>query len=363
MRRTGKTSLFQLIAREIRADNRLFLDFENPLHKKYFEGDYDHIRHNLELLGLDLTRPSCIFLDEIQLVKNIPSVVKYLMDHYRIKFFLTGSASFYLKNLFSESLAGRKYIFELFPLSFNEFLRFKKLSYKVPSPLVTIDQITYDTLSPLYEEYCMFGGFPQVVLKTSVAEKKKSLEDIFTSFYRMEIVQLGDFRRNETIRDLTLLLLQRIGAKLDVQKISRETGISRPTLHNYLAFLEGTYFISAIKPFSRGRDTEIRKMPKLYVCDSGIANHFARLDPGTLFEQNVFQALRLRGSLHYYQKKSGAEIDFILNKEKAYEVKTTPGESDGRKLKILAKELHLKECAIVSRNLSTLSNLVYGFQL
>jgi len=66
-----------------------------------------------------------LFLDEIQNLKNLPSVAKYLIDHYQVKFFLTGSVSFYLKNLFSESLSGRKVLFELFPLNFQEFLRFR----------------------------------------------------------------------------------------------------------------------------------------------------------------------------------------------------------------------------------------------
>jgi predicted AAA+ superfamily ATPase len=66
-----------------------------------------------------------LVLDEIQYVPNVPSVVKYLYDSQQIKFILTGSRSYYLKHFFTESLAGRKIIFEMFPLSFGEFLTFK----------------------------------------------------------------------------------------------------------------------------------------------------------------------------------------------------------------------------------------------
>jgi len=59
---------------------------------------------------------------------------------------------------------------------------------------------------------------------------------------------------------------------------------------------------------------EIRKTPKVYLCDVGLVNRFARLDTGRLFEQSVFQNLQVKGELHYFQKKSGIEIDFILNK-------------------------------------------------
>ncbi len=133
MRRTGKTTLLNLIQGEIPSENKLFLDLENPLNRKYFEEEnYEKIRASFEFLGLDFNARTYIFLDEIQHVKNLPSIVKYFIDHYKAKFFLTGSASFYLKNLFTESLAGRKIIFELFPLTFREFLIFKKANFKMP---------------------------------------------------------------------------------------------------------------------------------------------------------------------------------------------------------------------------------------
>ena len=119
MRRVGKTTMLRQIMEEIKSENKVFLDMENPANRKYFEEDnYEKILNNLIFLGLNSGKRGYIFLDEIQFVKNIPSVVKYLSDHYKINFFLSGSLSFYLKNLFYESLAGRKYIFELFPLNF-----------------------------------------------------------------------------------------------------------------------------------------------------------------------------------------------------------------------------------------------------
>jgi len=51
------------------------------------------------------------------------------------------------------------------------------------------------------------------------------------------------------------------------------------------------------------------------MCDTGLANNFARLDEGHLFENSVFQNLRIRGALNYYQRKSGVEIDFVLDKK------------------------------------------------
>ena len=364
MRRTGKTTLLQFIYENINSKNKIFLDLENPLNRRYFEVDnYEQIKVSFEVIGIDFTQKAFIFLDEIQFVKILPSIVKYFADHYQVKFFLTGSASFYMKNLFTESLAGRKFIFELFPLSFKEFLTFKEVSLKIPNSSGDITRAIFDTLSPLYEEYMLFGGFPGVVLKSGAEEKRKALEDIFTSFFQQEVLQLGDFRKNEVLRNLMLLLMQRTGSKLDIQKISRELGVSRQTLNEYVAFLEGTYFIKIVRPFSRGRSAEIRKTPKVYICDTGLANYFARLDTGALFENSVFQNLRLRGELSYYQKKTGVEIDFILNKEKAYEVKTHPYQSDLKKLSGLAQELNVREFKIVSKNFSDMENILYGFMI
>jgi len=364
MRRTGKTTLLTYIYDQIDTKNKVYLDLENPLNRKYFEEEnYERIKTTFSGLGIDFTKKSFIFLDEIQLVKNLPSVVKYFIDHLDVKFFLTGSAIFYLKNLFTETLSGRKYIFELFPLTFTEFLKFKDSQLQIPQDSKDITRTLFETISSLYDEYIQFGGFPGVVLKSSIEEKKKALDEIFTSFYQLEVTQLGDFRKNELIRDLMILLMQRLGSKLDIQKISKELGISRPGLKEYISFLEGTYFIKLIKPYSKGKDTEIRKMPKLYLCDSGIANHFARLDLGILFENNIFQNIRLKGELNYYQRKSGTEVDFILNKNIAYEAKLRPDNSDALRLKKIATKLNLEEYSLISKNYVEMEHVIYGFQV
>jgi len=364
MRRTGKTTVLKYIYNQIKSKNKLFLDLENPLNRKYFEEkNYERIKSILISLKIDFSKRAFVFLDEIQFVKDLPSVVKYFIDHYQTKFFLTGSASFYLKNRFTETLAGRKYLFHLYPLTFQEFLNFTGNKISVPDQSVNISESLFETISNHFDEYIEYGGFPGVVLKDSLEEKKKSLEDIFSSYYHLEVVELGDFRRNKVIRDLLLLLMQRIGTKVNIQKISKELGISRPTLKKYISFLCDTYFINMISTYSKGRNTEIRKAKKIYLCDCGLANHFTRLDRGRIFENRIFQTLLTKGSLNYYQRKSGVEIDFILNKRIAYEVKLTAREKDYKKLHDLAKNIGINESYIVSQNYSPHEDVIFGFQL
>lgn len=360
MRRVGKTTLYQQVFDTIKSNNKIFLDLENPLNQKYFEEvNYESVKYTFQTLGIDLSEKAYIFLDEIQFVKNLPSVVKYLIDHYKIKFFLTGSSSFYLKNLFSESLSGRKIIYELSPLDFEEFLLLKGSNLSIPNK---INEPIYRTIIPLYREYAEFGGFPGVITKTSAEEKHEALEDIFTSYFNKEVLNLGAFRNNQVVRDLMLLLINRIGSKIDVQKLSQELGVTRVTINEYLAFLEGTYFISLVPPFSTNKDVEIRAAKKVYLCDSGLVNNLGDIPFGGIFENTVYNQLRCKGEVNYYQRKSGVEIDFILDKKIAWEVKTKGTKQDVNKLNRLIESLKLTEGHVVSFDYTNAS-VVFGFQI
>jgi predicted AAA+ superfamily ATPase len=377
MRRVGKTTLFKFIFDKIESSNKLFLDLEKVFNRKIFEeDDYDKIAIALGNQGLDFRQRVWLFLDEIHLIKNLPSVIKYLGDHYNIKFFLTGSASFYLKNHFSESLSGRKFIFELFPLSFTEFLEAKQVTVKIPQEHKLMGQPVFEMIDNYYQEYLMFGGFPQVVLSQSVEEKKKNLQDIFNSYFELEVKGLSGFKKVNKMRDLMLLLLARVGNKLNITDLTKEIAVARETIDEYLSFLDASYFIKLVKPFSRSLKVEIRKRPKVYVCDSGLANHLTFASglnapsKGSLFEQVVFQTLRARSDLedipfglNYYEKKIGGEIDFVFNKKEAYEVKLNATQVDVNKVKRLAQDLKLKDAKVVSLKYSELDDVVYGFEL
>lgn len=360
MRRVGKTTLLKQVYDTLESNNKIFLDLENPINQKYFnEENYEAIRYTLETLGVNLSDKAYAFLDEIQFVTNIPSVVKYLIDHYQIKFFLTGSSSFYLKNLFSESLAGRKIIYELYPLDFEEFLTLKESKLKIPR---SIKKHIHQTIIPLYKEYVEFGGFPGVVTKQSLQEKRESLHEIFTTYYNKEVLTLSGFKNNQIVRDLMLLLINRIGNKVDIQKLSAELGVSRVTLNEYLAFLEGTYFISLVPPYSTSRDTEIRGAKKAYLCDSGLANILGNTAFGSIFENAIYHQLRTKGEVRYYQRKNGVEIDFILNGKFAWEVKTKATSQDIKKLNRLVKELGQSQGKVISFEYTD-NPVFYGFQI
>lgn len=351
-----------MIFDELKTKNKLFLDLENPLNQKFFSTDnYDAIIDTFSELGLNRDMRMYVFLDEIQTLPKIPSVVKYLIDHYNIKFFLSGSASFYIKNLFSESLSGRKYIFELFPFSFEEFLKTKGV--KPPVKKSAIPEGVHIHYTRYLEEYIKYGGFPGVVLESSSQEKAKKLEDIFSSYWSLEVEKLSDFRKKDKFRDFIFLLMQRIGSRLDISKISKELGISNDTANSYLNFLRDTYMLSTINPFSTNRDTEIRSSKKIYFTDTGLINHFADLTEGALFENKCFNILSQKGNVQYYQRKNGVEIDFILDKQSAFEVKISSQPQYVNSLSRTAESIGISDYKIISKKYSQDPKVTFAYLL
>jgi len=356
MRRAGKTTLLRMIFDKIPGGNKVFLDIENPLEQQIFEEtDYNNIWANLASYGISAKSKSYIFIDEIQAKPDVVRAVKYLHDHYKVKFFLTGSSSFYLKNLFPESLSGRKAVFVLYPLDFEEFLIFKG-KRRAPAEgfkekLKSKNKVSFEQNRKLYDEYLEYGGFPQVVLTDDNTRKKQQLNDILKSYFEKEVLSLAEFRQRKAFRDLMMLIMRRAGSQIDISKLASEVGVSRPTVYSYIYFLEATYFIDLISPFSRSVDREVSGTKKLYVCDNGILNQFGRVSEGAMFENAVYHDIRKYGEVKYYRKRSGAEIDFVLpDISTAVEIKRTGRESDYKKLTVTAKSLKLKENYIVTKN-------------
>lgn len=353
MRRVGKTTALIHLYDLISSKNKAIFDFENPLHRKVFELDnYDAVWNNLKQFGVTNKAKAYLFLDEVQNLPEVSKVVKYLYDHFDIKFFLTGSSSFYLRNLFPESLAGRKIIFEIFPLNFAEFLVFRQVKREVGESFMQKVQeknkIAYEKLIPYYNEFIEFGGFPSVVLEEDPGRKKTILSEIFTSYFEKDAKNLADFRDMSKLRDLILLLIPRIGSRIEIGKLANDLSVSRETIYNYLAFLEQTYFISLLPRYSLSIDRQAAGSKKLFLCDLGIANVLGRISEGQSFEQSIFQNLRSNHKLNFYSKEGASEIDFIVDEKVALEVKTSMSRQDISNLERRSKGLGIKENYIIT---------------
>ena len=364
MRRTGKTTLARQLLGEIPSKNKLYIDLERLDNRELFsQKNYDNILKELAARGVSTGSKIYLAIDEIQLLPEIASVLKYLYDSHDIKFIATGSSSYYLKNLFSESLSGRKKIFELSPLDFGEYLDFQGIFYLKNENWKNkkFNPIEYERVRFHYEQYVEYGGFPEVVLAKDAKQKKDLLADIISSYINIDIKSLSDFRSEKNIYNLIKMLSGRLGTKLDYSKLSRLAGLSRPTVMSYIDFFEKTYLLSRVPVLSKSPDREIVKARKIYFCDNGIAGILSDLDSGSKFENAVYNQLRHFGKIRYYSLKSGREIDFILDGREAFEVKETPLEQDGKKLKALAKDAGVGRSRLIGRyDVPDFSDYIWG---
>lgn len=354
MRRVGKSTAAHYLLSKINHSNKLYLDFEKANNRFIFNQlSYTDIEINLQIEGIDFSKPAVIALDEIQLVPNSTSVIKYLYDTYGVKFIVTGSSSFYLRNHFTESLAGRKTIFEMAPLSFTEFLQFNDVDVDriIPFARQSYQPAFYDKYQALYEQYIRFGGFPEVVLSETEKDKQRYLDDVINAHIELDIRLLSDFSLSDDLYKLMRLLANRTGSKLDYSKIGSLLGINRVKVKDYITLLQYTYFVRVLESYSSNPDQAIAHQPKLYVSDSGLLNRLAQVSSGALFENTIANQLAQLGDIQYYQTgRSGSEIDFILNGQQAFEVKETPTEQDLATLTYRASQAGLKDAALIGRH-------------
>ena len=358
MRRVGKTTLVKELLKEIESKNKVYIDLQQVENREMFGNkNFDNILLQLKNRnGLDLSQKMYIAIDEIQLVPELPGIIKYLYDHNDIKFIVTGSSSYYMKNLFTESLSGRKIIFEVYPLNFDEFLNFKNIKHGNNENFLTLNFAlsNFGALKEYYEEFIEYGGFPEVVLASSFEVKKEMLKDIINSYINIDVETMADFKKKEDFYKLVKILAGQVGSRLDYAKLSKIVGITDPTLKNYLKFLEDTYLIHRISVFTNSREKEITKAQKLYFSDTGLANILADLSGGAKFENTVYNQLKHFGEVQYYALKNGREIDFVLKIEKelpiALEVKETPTHFDVENLVKIASIAGVEKSMVIGKN-------------
>lgn len=355
MRQVGKTTLMRQLFDAFGDVPKVWLDLDNPLEQKTIEGeDFRHIHERLmRLAGGKKGLTVCI--DEIQNFPEVTKFVKYAIDHYGTKFVLTGSSAYYMRNLFPESLSGRKFLFPLLPMTFVEYLYF--------TDRMTLDEARGEARLPLharqdpvvaeirkeaYQQFLRFGGFPEVVLTPDNETKRRVLGNILTSFFEKDIRFLGDMKDTRELRDFILLLIPRVGQPLDVTKVSAELGVNRARIYAFLSLLEGTFFLRFLPKFSASVDRAVAGRKKVYVADTGLLTSLGSVNDGQLFENAVVNQLWGRGNLTYFNRRNTSEIDIIVNRSVAVEVKLHGSDRDRMAVKKLAGSLRIAESYVVS---------------
>jgi uncharacterized protein len=367
MRQVGKTTLMRMLY-DVAEGNKLWFDFDNPLDQMVFEAiDYNQIYHDLKKqASLKEGERLIVFIDEIQNFPSITKIIKYLIDHHQVKFMVTCSSNFYLRNLFPESLSGRKFMYLLHPLSFNEFLFFSGeirendiTGFRTESIFEKQTRNAFEKRSRYYDEYIEYGGFPEVVLTKDADTKNLILKNIFASFFEKDIRVFTELKDIRELRDLILLLAPRNGNMIDISKLASELGINRVKIYNYLEFLQGIFFLQLLPKYSKSIDKGVAAGRKVYFSDTGILNRIAKVTESQLFETAVCNQLKPYGHLSFYNKRNTAEIDFILNHETALEVKLKAHQNDISKLNKLAGSLGITHFFTVSKKFTDLEGVIF----
>ncbi|MBN2373562.1 ATP-binding protein [bacterium] len=337
-RQTGKTSLLKRL-KEIISHKGLFIDLDIYENRGIFSS-YTELMNYLEFNGYDEKERFVLFLDEFHTVKGIARILKNLYDnHPYVKIFATGSSSLEIVSHLKESLAGRKTIYHLYPLSFEEFVFFKDeelgAGFK-KTPSQSLPERIRSQLNYLVREFCVFGGYPEVVLSPSEDGKKKILRDIFDLFVKKDLLEFLNIRNPEAALNILRYLATNIGRLLNYSDLCSINHVDINTLKRYLTILTETYVIKLISPFYTNKNKEVVKSPKAYFNDPGARNYFIRdfsgfelrADNGFLIENFLLcQFIKKAGYLtqiKFWRDKNGREIDFIIEREgelTAYEAK------------------------------------------
>ena len=368
MRQVGKTTLMRKVYEEKNDSPKLWFDLDNPLDQKVFEDiDYNNIYLRLRDLAGGGKERLFVFIDEIQNFPEITKIIKFLIDHYGVKFVVTGSSNFYLKNLFPESLSGRKFLYYLPPLSFREYLYFHdKISQAdaekidLASATGTSDAIKFSKYEEEYARFLRYGGFPEVVMTQDVEAKTQILKNIFASFFEKDLKILADYSDSRELRDLILLLVPRIGSMLDVTKLSSELGVTRAKIYSYLEFLQGVFFIRLVSKYAKGIDRAVASGRRVYFTDTGILNTVGNVNDSQLFENSTINQLSDYGDLSFYNHRNKAEIDVIVNKKSAFEIKLTGTAADVKKVNGLAGKLGIKSATVISKKFVDIGGVAYA---
>ncbi len=334
-RQSGKTTLLKGLAERLKkkhGDDKIhYVTLENDLERKRFEsGAQEFVDFHKISKGRHF-----FLLDEVQYVKDAGKILKLLFDtDDGIKLIITGSSTLDLTRIGS-SLVGRVLFFELYPFSFNEFLRAKdrKLQAyyeknRIPLRKPVLRKPLYlPELNAALDEYLTFGGYPRIVLEDSREKRKVLLENLFTTYIEKDVVGLYGVKHKERILASVKYLASVTGNLLNYEEFCAAAGLYHAEAKDILSILQNTYVIRLIRPFHRNLVTELRKSPKVYFIDPGLRNavlgRFAlsQEEKGQLLEGYV---LSLLGEASFWRTTAKAEVDFIMEGGVPVEVKRTP---------------------------------------
>jgi uncharacterized protein len=299
-RQVGKTTLIKSILKE---DPYLFLDCDDPTVRSLLE------EPNTEKLKSIIGNHKLVFIDEAQRISNIGITLKLITDQFKdVQLYVSGSSALDLNSALAESLTGRKWEFQLLPISWNEFenhFGFLKSEQQLELRL-------------------LYGMYPDVI--NHPEDAYEVLKNLVNSFLFKDILAFGGVRKPEILEKLIKALALQMGSEVSYNELAQLLGIDKNTVANYIYLLEQSFVVFRLSGFSRNVRNEIKNNKKIYFFDNGVRNMVLgnfdeldlRQDKGVLWE-NFLISERMKKNLyegskaipHFWRTTSQQEIDYV----------------------------------------------------
>ena len=313
IRRSGKSTILLMIKEHLVNKG---IDKKNILFYRFDSLEYENINSHTALFNelkknLCLDSKTYIFLDEIQEIPNWEKVVNSLMSDYDVDIFVTGSNSRMMSSEISTYLTGRYVSFTVFPLTFSEYIDFRKAKAEIGSN------------KEEFARYLRYGGFPAIHLSDYSEEEAYTIvKDIYNSTIFTDIVKRNQIRKVDQLERVIKYVFDNVGqtfSALTLSKYIKSQGrtIDTETLYSYLNKLEKAYILYRCSRYDIKGKEFLKTQEKFYLAD--IAFRYSVLGYSTqsvsaMIENIVFLELLSRNYIVSVGKIGDTEIDFVATK-------------------------------------------------
>lgn len=348
-RQSGKTTFLEIIKKHLQESMKIkhdaikIITFEDRRLLLQFESDPIALVESY--LSEKHTQKTYLLIDEFQYAHNGGQHLKLIYDTMKnIKIIITGSSSLDIKAKVGKFMVGRILSFYLYPFSFGEYLAaansrlakiYKRHNHQCIQWLIkgtpflntSKEDVFYNEFIKPFENYCIWGGYPSVVLSTNVNERKKILSDIYDNYVLKDIKSLLELATERNLYLLSQYLSTQIGNIVVYQTLSETSRLDYRNLIKHLNILRETFVCQEVRPFFKNRQKELSKNPKIFFYDMGFRNNLIEnmntldkhTDKGAIVENFAFiRLIKLFGQLekiNFWRTKAGAEVDFIIHTE------------------------------------------------
>jgi len=300
-RRVGKTTFLKQIIKSrlekgVDKEKIFYLSCDHP--QAVDISVSKHLENFRQIFSLPRDERVFLFLDEVQETPSWERELKALYDTENLKIVCSGSTSALIKS-HGGKLTGRQINTIIYPLSFSEFLDFRKIEPQ-PSEGYLLENHA--------EEYLQIGGYPENVLNPSTDYLKALLDDVFLR----DLVRLHPVEYLGVIEDLFRLLTASVGTRVSFNKLANTLGVSVGTVKKYIEYLENAFLVKKMTKWSTSHRQRVYAQKKAYLLDTGLKTLLTgEEDLGFKAENAVFvQFLRSDQEVGYFAE-SQKELDFI----------------------------------------------------